>query len=405
MSLGRCVAVPPRCVSTLAALLVAPVIALAGVTAPVHAQAPQSRAPQAPTPAMQAARAAQAAATQAPAAQAPTPPQTPASAAQASAPAGRGQMPVPIPPEPPQVAEGAAIQEPAGRASDTVLMMPVAIAPGAEGLASPPDVNVKSLNPDIGITYAIVLPPFEGDEVIAYLWGVYMRSGTKTDSRGDFTWKDAVAASRMEMSVAAYVIGGMDADFREQLFQLGHALDATGINWTILSGFRDDYRQNLAVGLKAHAGNSFHGGSTATGGYGHGCAIDIGGTDNDAVWDWLGKNSEKFGIYRPLPRADPAHLQARGPWHQLGARLRGERTGGRGEPKEGNDPQAAGFGGVSPEQYGCVRGLLAGDPGHGFGRRGWAHAPQHVAARSRVAAAVAARHVGLRRTSAHLTRR
>jgi hypothetical protein len=58
----------------------------------------------------------------------------------------------------------------------------------------------------------------------------------------------------------------MDPDFREQLFAMGRAMDAAGIDWTILSAFRDDYRQNLAAGLKARVDNSFHGGSAATGG-------------------------------------------------------------------------------------------------------------------------------------------
>jgi hypothetical protein len=67
----------------------------------------------------------------------------------------------------------------------------------------------------------------------------------------------------------------MDPDLRELLYHAGLARDATRIHWTILSAFRDDYRQNLASGLKAHINNSLHGGSAATGGYGHGCAVDI----------------------------------------------------------------------------------------------------------------------------------
>ena len=50
-----------------------------------------------------------------------------------------------------------------------------------------------------------------------YLWEVYQRAPTKRDHSGDFTWKDPAAAKRMGMSVPEYVIGGMDADFREQL--------------------------------------------------------------------------------------------------------------------------------------------------------------------------------------------
>ena len=74
------------------------------------------------------------------------------------------------------------------------------------------------------------------------------------------------------MSLKAYTIVGMDPDFREQLFHAGRALDAAGIRWSMLSAFRDDYRQGLASGFKAHGGHSQHGGSEATGGYGHGRA-------------------------------------------------------------------------------------------------------------------------------------
>src|SRR5580704_13481191 len=106
-----------------------------------------------------------------------------------------------------------------------------------------------------------------------------------------FPWRLAAAAARMDLSIQEYVIDGMDPDFRELLFHAGQAMDAAGINWTILSAFRDDYRQSLARGYKAHDNNSFHGGSAATGGYGHGCAVDLGSTDGDLfnsiVWNWL----------------------------------------------------------------------------------------------------------------------
>ena len=112
-------------------------------------------------------------------------------------------------------------------------------------------------------------------DVDRYLWSVYERTEVKRDSTGNFTWKDALAAFRMNMALETYVIGGMDPDFRELLYHAGHAMDEAGLHWTILSGFRDDYRQSLATGYKARTDNSLHGGSVATGGYGHGCAADI----------------------------------------------------------------------------------------------------------------------------------
>jgi hypothetical protein len=168
------------------------------------------------------------------------------------------------------------------------------------------------------------------DAIDQYLWGVYQRSTTKRDSSGDFTWKDEAAASHLGIGTKQYVIGGMDPDFRELLYNLGHAMDAAGLNWTILSGFRDDYRQGLASGYKAHAGNSFHGGSRATGGYGHGCAADIEASDgengsNNGVWKWVDQHSEKFGIYRPMKGIDPAHVQPFGNWHDVAFNLRDKR--------------------------------------------------------------------------------
>jgi hypothetical protein len=165
------------------------------------------------------------------------------------------------------------------------------------------------------------------DPVEQYLWEVYLRKPVKSDSTGDFTWKDPAAAKRLGMSLKAYVIGGMDPDFREQLYQAGHAMDASGIRWSMLSAFRDDYRQRLAAGFKAHGGNSQHGGSNATGGYGHGRAIDITNADGDsnAAWHWIDAHGAKFGLRRPMPGADPAHIQPRNSFHDLAHQLREAR--------------------------------------------------------------------------------
>jgi hypothetical protein len=165
------------------------------------------------------------------------------------------------------------------------------------------------------------------DAVEEYLWAVYQRASVKKDSTGDFTWKDPAAAKRMKLTLKQYVIGGMDRDFREQLYHAGHAMDAAGLHWSMLSAFRDDYRQKLATGFKARPGNSLHGGSRATGGYGHGRAIDITSTDGnaDAVWHWLDRNGARYGLARPMPGADPAHIQSRGDWHGVALALRNSR--------------------------------------------------------------------------------
>jgi hypothetical protein len=87
-------------------------------------------------------------------------------------------------------------------------------------------------------------------EVDEYLWEVYRRTAVKSDFSGDFTWKDLAAAKRAGMSVRDYVIGGMDADFREQLYHAGRAMDSNGINWSMLSAFRDDLPPKPRFGLQ-----------------------------------------------------------------------------------------------------------------------------------------------------------
>ena len=106
----------------------------------------------------------------------------------------------------------------------------------------------------------------------------------------------------MGKTMQAYVVIGMDADLRELIYHAGKAMDAAGIEWTIVSGFRDDWRQSIASGIKARTGFSRHGGSVAVGGYGHGRAVDIGHVDrerNDDVWRWIDNNGGKYGLHRP----------------------------------------------------------------------------------------------------------
>jgi hypothetical protein len=166
------------------------------------------------------------------------------------------------------------------------------------------------------------------EEVNDYLWEVYQRAPVKKDGAGDFTWKDPAAAKRMGMSMQIYTIGGMDADFREQLYHAGHAMDDAGIRWSMLSAFRDDYRQSIASGLAAGASNSMHGGKARVGGYGHGQAIDITNTEGDdnTVYRWIDRNGAKYGLYRPMPGYDPGHIQPRDAWHKIAGTFRANRV-------------------------------------------------------------------------------
>jgi hypothetical protein len=133
----------------------------------------------------------------------------------------------------------------------------------------------------------------------------------------DFTWKDPDAAQKAGMSVAQYVIGGMDRGFRLRLYHLFRALDDAGLAPGMTSGFRDDYRQSIASGNKAVTGNSYHGGSRR-GGYGHGLAADVvsvkGETrsercsSSDRMWKWIDVHGKEFGIGRPYLDKDPPHI-------------------------------------------------------------------------------------------------
>jgi hypothetical protein len=133
----------------------------------------------------------------------------------------------------------------------------------------------------------------------------------------DFGWKDPKAAKNVSMSLADYVIGGVDRDFRLRLFSMLRAAELAGLSPGITSAFRDDYRQSIASGLKAASNRSYHGGSLR-GGYGHGLAADIvsvkGATrgerlaNSNILWKWVDDHGIEFGIGRPYLDRDPPHV-------------------------------------------------------------------------------------------------
>ncbi|CCE00116.1 D-alanyl-D-alanine carboxypeptidase family protein [Bradyrhizobium sp. STM 3809] len=133
----------------------------------------------------------------------------------------------------------------------------------------------------------------------------------------DFAWKDPKAAERVGQTMMEYVIGGMDRGFKMKLFQTLHAAEAAGLAPGITSGFRDDYRQEIASGLKAATNRSYHGGSLR-GGYGHGLAADIVSVNGETraqrwvateqLWKWVDANGKSFGVGRPYLDRDPPHV-------------------------------------------------------------------------------------------------
>lgn len=143
-----------------------------------------------------------------------------------------------------------------------------------------------------------------------------MRSFTKLVDE-DFAWKDPKAADHANMALMDYVIGGMDKSFKQKLFRMLLAAETAGLSPGITSAFRDDYRQEIASGLKAASNRSYHGGSLR-GGYGHGMAADIVSTKGDnraqrwvsteVLWKWVDANGKALGIGRPYLDRDPPHV-------------------------------------------------------------------------------------------------
>jgi hypothetical protein len=94
-------------------------------------------------------------------------------------------------------------------------------------------------------------------------------------------------------------------------------MDEAGLSPGITSGFRDDYRQELANGNKAAPDSSYHGGSRR-GGYGHGLAADLVSVKGDTraerctwsetLWKWIDAHEKELGIGRPYLDKDPPHV-------------------------------------------------------------------------------------------------
>jgi hypothetical protein len=133
----------------------------------------------------------------------------------------------------------------------------------------------------------------------------------------DFTWKDPKAAEKAGMPMMEYEIGGMDRSFKVKLFRMLHAAEEAGLSPGMTSGFRDDYRQSIASGLKAATDRSYHGGSFR-GGYGHGLAADVVSVNGETraqrwistenLWKWIDAHEKEFGVGRPYLDRDPAHV-------------------------------------------------------------------------------------------------
>ena len=179
------------------------------------------------------------------------------------------------------------------------------------------------------------------------------RTVTKTVTKlvnEDFTWKDPDAAQKAGMSVAQYVIGGMDRGFRLRLYHLFRALDDAGLAPGMTSGFRDDYRQSIASGNKAVTGNSYHGGSRR-GGYGHGLAADVvsvkGETrsercsSSDRMWKWIDAHGKEFGIGRPYLDKDPPHIAPIDGKEYADKRGVNAKLAGKGSTATGRDAKVA----------------------------------------------------------------
>ena len=176
----------------------------------------------------------------------------------------------------------------------------------------------------------------QSSRVNEYLCGVYWRMPHKIDDAGDFSWKDGVAAALSERTICDYAINGMHPDLREALYVLGHKADAAGINWSLLSGFRDDFRQSIAKGFRAKDCESWHGGSCKTNGWGDGRAADVWIADQDGypvkdaspLLALVDQMAPALGLTRPMRWADPPHVQMRMESQEVAQTARDQRPRG-----------------------------------------------------------------------------
>ena len=154
---------------------------------------------------------------------------------------------------------------------------------------------------------------------IAFLYARY-EWAPMFDNTGDFRWKDGVAAKRLGMDTKTYAIGGMEKRFIRLLARAFYAMEVAGLDPTINSAYRDNYRQSIITGGGANRpGKSFHGGSRV-GGWGGGLAVDIvsakatGATEKErlvasaAIWKWIDQHGAHYGIGRPYRGGDPPHV-------------------------------------------------------------------------------------------------
>jgi hypothetical protein len=251
--------------------------------------------------------------------------------------------------------------------------------PNARAALADPVIKVPLAKPEVNVT-----PVDASDECVVtedcidqYLWSVYERA-RKVDTikvrerikvtlkkngksrtvmktvtklvNEDFTWKDPHAAQKAGMSVAQYVIGGMDRGFKVRLYHLFRALDDAGLAPGMTSGFRDDYRQSITSGHKAATGNSYHGGSRR-GGYGHGLAADVvsvkGETrferwsSSERMWKWIDAHGKEFGIGRPYLDKDPPHIAPIDGKEYADKRGVNAKLAGKGDAATGRDAKTA----------------------------------------------------------------
>ena len=222
--------------------------------------------------------------------------------------------------------------------------MPRLATPPMQFAAVSPTDPVQNADRAAGGSDALNACPEPDACIDQYLWSLYERTPkvdtvkveerikVKVKSKGkmrtvvktltkyvtqDFAWKDPIAAQKAKMSLKDYVIGGMDRGFKRKLYSALRAMDEAGFSPGITSGFRDDYRQELASGNKAAADSSYHGGSRR-GGYGHGLAADLVSvkgetraercTWSELLWKWIDAHEKELGIGRPYLDKDPPHV-------------------------------------------------------------------------------------------------
>ena len=120
------------------------------------------------------------------------------------------------------------------------------------------------------------------------------------------------------------VAGGGSQFYHAILRVAGGVMDDLACNGSMLSAFRDDYRQRRASGYKAGVTNSFSMAAAVpavTAMAAPSTSPSLGAKKN-GVWKWIDDHAAKYGFTSAATKPDPAHVQQWcGDWSKIALTL------------------------------------------------------------------------------------